>query len=132
MSPPSPEADPGVRRVEKPWGYELIWVETDRYVGKVLHIEAGHRLSLQYHEVKDEALLQQTGEMDLLLENDQGQLFNRRMRPGDSVHIVAGRKHRMTAVTDCDVVEVSTPELDDVVRLEDDYSRVATNSGDGG
>ncbi|HCP48301.1 MAG TPA: cupin [Deltaproteobacteria bacterium] len=121
-----------MRRVDKPWGYELIWVETDRYVGKILHIEAGHRLSFQYHKVKDEALLQQVGEMDLLLENDEGVLVSRRMEPGDSVHIPAGRRHRMTAVTDCDVVEVSTPELDDIVRLEDDYARVVPNSVDDG
>lgn len=121
-----------MRRIAKPWGFELVWAETDRYVGKVLHIEAGHRLSLQYHVAKDESLLQQTGEMELLLEDDRGELVARRMTPGDSVHIAPGRRHRITAITDCDVVEVSTPELDDVVRLEDDYDRASSTPDDAG
>jgi len=112
------------RRVDKPWGWELIWVETDDYVGKILHIEEGCRLSLQYHRLKDESLLQQSGELELLLEDEHGELQTLRLQPGDTARIPPGRRHRMTAVTTCDVLEVSTPQLDDVVRLEDDYGRV--------
>lgn len=116
------------RRVDKPWGWELVWAETDDYVGKILHIEAGHRLSLQLHRVKDESLYVVSGELDLVLEDEGGALPVRRMGVGDVVRILPGRRHRMTAVTTCDVMEVSTPELDDVVRLSDDYGR----SGDDG
>jgi len=113
-----------VRRVDKPWGWELVWAETDRYVGKLLHVKAGTRLSLQYHRVKEETMLLQSGEIDLLLEDDDGVLRTRRLQAGVSVHIAPGRRHRLIAVTDADVIEVSTPELDDVVRLEDDHGRV--------
>jgi quercetin dioxygenase-like cupin family protein len=115
-----------MRRVEKPWGYELVWAETPRYVGKVLHIRAGERLSRQYHRVKDETLLVTAGEMELELGSAE-RLERRRMRPSDAVHIAPGTIHRMIAVTDVDVVEVSTPELDDVVRLEDAYGREGTS-----
>ncbi len=116
-----------MRRVEKPWGHELIWAETARYVGKVLHIKAGERLSRQYHRVKDETLLLQSGEMVLEIGPD-GSVDERRMRAGDVFHVVPGTIHRMVAVTDVDVVEVSTPELDDVVRLEDVYGRTGTSA----
>lgn len=116
-----------MRRVDKPWGHEIIWAETARYVGKILHIRAGERLSRQYHRVKDETLLIQTGEMDLEL-GPAGSVERRRMRPGDSFHVTPGTIHRMVAVTDVDVVEVSTPELDDVVRLEDVYGREGTSA----
>jgi mannose-6-phosphate isomerase len=115
-----------MRRVEKPWGYELIWAETERYVGKVLHINAGQRLSRQYHNKKEETFLVQTGEMDL----EVGQGADARiirMRQLDSFHCLPKTVHRMVAVTDVDVVEVSTPELDDVVRLEDAYGREGTS-----
>ena len=115
-----------MRRVEKPWGHELIWAETARYVGKVLHIKAGQRLSRQFHHKKEETFLIQTGEMDL--EIGQGaEIKTLRMRPGDSYHCLPKTIHRMIAVSDVDVVEVSTPELDDVVRLEDVYGREGTN-----
>ena len=116
-----------MRRVEKPWGHELIWAETARYVGKVLHIKAGERLSRQYHRVKDESLLLLCGEMVLEIGPD-GSVDERRMRAGDVFHVVPGTIHRMVAVTDVDVVEVSTPELDDVVRLEDVYGRTGTSA----
>ncbi|HMF47043.1 MAG TPA: cupin domain-containing protein [Candidatus Saccharimonadales bacterium] len=108
--------------VNKPWGYEIIWAHTDRYVGKILHINKGESLSYQYHVVKDETIRLLSGALDLDLECDgeRGQL---RLAPGESLHIVPGMKHRMIAVEDCDVLEVSTPELDDVVRLEDRYGR---------
>ncbi len=110
------------KRVEKPWGYELWWAQTDRYVGKLLHVKAGHRLSLQYHERKDETIHLWAG--DLLLVVDEGRgLEERRLSPGQSYHVRPLTKHRIVAITDCDVLEVSTPEVDDVVRLEDSYGR---------
>lgn len=111
-----------MKRVDKPWGHELIWAHTDKYVGKVLHIEAGHQLSLQYHEVKDETIYIQSGIMDLVIE-ENGKKETIRMNPGDSRHIPTGTIHRMISVETCDAFEVSTPELDDVVRIEDSYGR---------
>ncbi len=115
-----------MRRVDKPWGHELIWAETARYVGKILHIRAGHRLSRQYHRVKEETLLVQSGEMDLEI-GAAGAVETRRMRAGDVFHVAPGTIHRMIGVTDVDVLEVSTPELDDVVRLDDAYGRQGTS-----
>ncbi len=108
--------------VEKPWGYEIIWAHTDRYVGKILHIRKGECLSYQYHRVKDETIRVLSGVLDLDLERD-GEREKLRLAPDESLHIVPRMKHRMIAVEDCDVLEVSTPELDDVVRLEDRYGR---------
>ncbi len=110
-------------RTEKPWGYELRWAITDKYLGKVLHIKRGEALSLQYHSRKDESILLLNGLMDLDLEDDEGVVRIQRLVPGDSRRIHPGRRHRMTAVEECDVFEVSTPDLDDVVRLEDRYGR---------
>lgn len=124
MPEPRP-ASPGhdaVVRVEKPWGYELIWAHTDRYVGKLLHIKAGHRLSLQFHNVKDETIHVQRGQMRFVVE-EGGVMVERLLGPGASYHIPPHTRHRMIAETDCDVLEASTPELDDVVRLEDNYGR---------
>jgi mannose-6-phosphate isomerase len=113
-----------IRRVEKPWGYELIFAHTDRYVGKILHVNAGQALSLQYHEIKDETLYLSQGEIELVVEED-GSLVTITLRGGDSYHITPGTRHRMVAGADgCEIIEVSTPELDDVVRLEDRYGRV--------
>jgi len=112
-----------IRRVEKPWGYEIIFAHTDGYVGKILHVNAGQALSLQYHEVKDETLYMNDGEVELLVE-ENGELVNRTLRGGDSYRIVPFTRHRMIAgANGCDIIEVSTPELDDVVRLEDRYGR---------
>jgi len=112
-----------ITRVEKPWGYELHWAVTDRYVGKVLHINAGHALSLQYHVRKEETVLLWSGR--LLYEIQDGdRLAKHELRPGDRMHVTPGTIHRMTALEDCDIFEVSTPDLDDVVRLEDRYGRV--------
>lgn len=116
-----------MKRVEKPWGYELIWAHTERYVGKVLHIAAGQRLSRQYHERKEETFLVQSGTMNLELGAD-GDVRVLVMNAGDSFHCLPRTIHRMIAVTDVDVVEVSTPELDDVVRLEDAYGREGTSA----
>lgn len=111
-----------VTRVEKPWGYEVHWAKTSRYVGKLIHVNAGHALSLQYHNLKDETIYLHSGR--LLFEIQQGSnLVAREMQPGERVHIAAGTIHRMTAIEDSDVFEVSTPELHDVVRLEDRYGR---------
>jgi mannose-6-phosphate isomerase-like protein (cupin superfamily) len=115
-----------MRRVNKPWGYEIIWAETERYVGKILHIAAGQKLSRQYHVKKDETFLVQAGHMDLEL----GEGADRKvvhMGVQDAFHCRPGTIHRMVAVTDVDVIEVSTPELDDVVRLEDAYGREGTS-----
>jgi len=114
------------QKVEKPWGYELIWAHTEHYVGKVLHINRGESLSYQYHVVKDETIRLLSGSLEMDLEVD-GQRSTIRLSPGECLHIVPGMKHRMTAVESCDVLEVSTPELDDVVRLEDRYGRAGSS-----
>jgi len=110
------------KRVEKPWGHELWWAQTDRYVGKLLHVRAGHKLSLQYHERKDETIHLWSGELELVLDEGDG-LAAHRMKPGESYRVKPLTKHRMVAITDCDILEVSTPEVEDVVRLEDAYGR---------
>jgi mannose-6-phosphate isomerase-like protein (cupin superfamily) len=115
-----------MRRVDKPWGYEIIWAETERYVGKLLHIRAGHKLSRQYHVKKDETFFVQSGEMDLEV-GKPPQVETRRLSVHGSFHCPPNTVHRMVAVTDVDVLEVSTPELDDVVRLEDAYGREGTS-----
>ena len=112
-----------VERVEKPWGYELIFARTERYVGKILHVNAGESLSLQYHEQKDETLHVISGELLLTIEHD-GDRRELPLRAGESFHIPPRLIHRMFAVVDTDVAEASTPELGDVVRLEDRYGRV--------
>ncbi len=113
--------------VQKPWGYELIWAHTERYVGKILHIKQGESLSYQYHRVKDETIRLLNGIMEMDIESD-GECSKLRLAPGECLRIVPGMKHRMIAVEECDVLEVSTPELDDVVRLEDRYGRAGSAS----
>jgi len=110
-------------RVDKPWGHELIWAKTDRYVGKILHIKAGHALSLQYHERKDETVFLLSGRMRFQTGESEKELRERVLEAGESFHITPRMRHRMVAETDRDVLEASTPELDDVVRLEDRYGR---------
>jgi mannose-6-phosphate isomerase len=112
-----------VTKVDKPWGHELHWAKTERYVGKVLHVTAGHALSLQYHNVKDETIFLWKGKLLFEIQNGDA-LEKREMLPGESVHITPHTIHRMTAIEDSDIFEVSTPELDDVVRLEDRYGRI--------
>ncbi len=111
------------RRVKKPWGYELLWAENARYVGKILHIERGGQLSYQYHRRKDETIHLLAGVLELDVGTPDGDRRTRRLRPGQSFHIPARLRHRLTAIETCDVLEASTPELDDVVRLEDRYGR---------
>jgi len=110
-------------RVEKPWGFELIWAHTDRYVGKLIVVETGKRLSLQFHRVKEESIYVAAGKLRLHLENDDGEVVTREMGPGDHAHIPVGRRHRFESIERVEILEVSTPELDDVVRVEDDYGR---------
>ena len=116
------------RRVDKPWGHELIWAHTDRYVGKILVIEAGQRLSLQRHLVKDESILVSSGRLRLHLEDDEGTVVIEELEPGAHRHVATGRIHRYEAIDRCTLIEVSTPELDDVVRLEDDFGREGTSA----
>lgn len=113
-------------RVEKPWGYELRWAITDRYLGKVLHVNKGEALSLQYHERKDEYHYVVKGVVDMELGGPDGTLATHRMSAGDTLHLPPGTRHRLTAVEDTDIFEVSTPEIDDVVRLDDRYGRAGT------
>jgi mannose-6-phosphate isomerase-like protein (cupin superfamily) len=116
------------RRVEKPWGHELIWALTDRYCGKTLVIEAGRRLSLQYHERKDESILVMSGRLRLYLDDDDGMLRVRELGAGESAHVAVGRRHRYEAIDRVEIIEVSTPELEDVVRIEDDFGREGTSA----
>jgi mannose-6-phosphate isomerase-like protein (cupin superfamily) len=109
-------------RVQKPWGYELHWAKTNKYVGKLIYVNAGEALSLQYHNVKDETIFLRSGRM-LFEIAENGTRVTREMQVGESVHITPGTLHRMTAIDDCEIFEVSTPELDDVVRVEDRYGR---------
>jgi mannose-6-phosphate isomerase len=118
----------GERYVEKPWGHELIWAVTDRYVGKVLVIEAGRRLSLQRHEIKDESIFVTSGRLRLYLEDDAGVVRVEELGPGEHRHVPTGRIHRYEAIERVELMEVSTPELDDVVRLEDDFGREGTSA----
>jgi mannose-6-phosphate isomerase-like protein (cupin superfamily) len=113
------------RRVEKPWGYELIWAETEEYVGKILHVVMGGALSLQYHEIKDETFFLLRGRLLLRAGRSADELVDYRMLEGQSFHMPTGTVHRMIAETDCDILEVSTPHLEDIVRLEDRYGRIA-------
>ena len=110
--------------IPKPWGHETVWARTERYVGKILHVRAGESLSLQYHRVKDETIRVLAGALRFEVGGEGEPLVAVQLGPGDGWHITPGTRHRMTALADTDVLEVSTPELDDVVRLEDRYGRV--------
>lgn len=114
-----------MQRIEKPWGYEEIWACTSDYVGKIIAINKGHRLSLQYHKVKDETIRILEGEMNLEVEHKGEPRKVVRLKKDQSYHIPPGTKHRMAAVEECLFLEVSTPQLTDVVRLEDDYGRAS-------
>lgn len=112
-------------RVDKPWGYELIWAHTERYVGKILHLRRHEALSFQYHRVKEETIRLLSGRLRFETQTAGGEREVRILEPGDGAHVPAGLRHRLEALEDCDILEVSTPELDDVVRLEDRYGRAA-------
>ena len=116
------------RRIEKPWGWELIWAHTDDYVGKLLFVRAGHSLSLQFHRVKDEAWLVHEGRAELEMGAPGAALTESEVvGPGAAFHMPPGTVHRVTALEDTLILEVSTPHLDDVVRLEDQYGRQGTS-----
>ncbi len=117
-----------IARTDKPWGYELLIAKTDAYIGKVLHVSAGHALSLQYHEQKDETIHLHSGDAVMVYHDDAGTPGEYPMKPGDSFHVPPHSVHRIRAVTDCDFFEVSTIQLDDVVRLEDSYGRQGTSA----
>jgi mannose-6-phosphate isomerase len=110
-------------KVDKPWGHELIWAKTDRYVGKILFVKAGEALSLQYHRLKDETIMVLSGRMEFTHYFDNERPETEELAPNVPFHITPGMRHRMVAIEDTHIVEVSTPELDDVVRLEDRYGR---------
>ena len=115
------------RFVAKPWGQEEIFARTERYVGKILSIDAGEALSLQYHRHKEETLRVLDGTLDFEAGEAPDRMVRHRLEAGAVVHVPPGTLHRLTAVTDCRLLEVSTPELDDVVRLEDRYGRAGTS-----
>lgn len=118
-----------VRHVPKPWGHETIWAHTDRYVGKILHVKAGEKLSVQYHEKKDETVYLLSGEMKYWVQlPGDTELRDQRLVAGQSFRITPHTIHAIEAVTDIDVLEASTPELDDVVRITDRYGREGTNA----
>jgi mannose-6-phosphate isomerase len=115
-------------RVDKPWGYELRWAVTDRYLGKLIHIEGGQALSLQYHVQKDESIFVLSGLLDLVLESADGTLQTHRLAPGTSARVRSGRRHRFVAVEETDLFEASSAEIDDIVRLEDRYGREGSSA----
>lgn len=131
MSSSAPHFDPKAfstdsyaRRIEKPWGYELHWVPpTADYMGKLLHINKGSRLSLQVHDQKSESWFVMSGQAAVIWENDKGQLVQTDLRPGVGYTTQIGQRHRLVGVSDCDIIEVSTPEQGTTWRLEDDYAR---------
>jgi mannose-6-phosphate isomerase-like protein (cupin superfamily) len=117
-----------VTHVPKPWGWEKIWAHTDRYVGKILHINAGHALSVQYHERKDETVYLLAGQLRYWVRDEQGAMRDMNLAVGEAFRITPGTVHYMEAVSDCDILETSTPDLDDVVRLKDRYGREGTSA----
>ena len=112
------------RKTEKPWGFELLFAHTSKYAGKLIFIGKGHRLSLQYHERKDETIYIYEGKVLLEIEGSNGHLVPTTLQPGQCIRIPPRTKHRLKAIEDTTLFEVSTPELKDVIRLEDDYGRV--------
>ncbi len=116
--------EPYAKKIDKPWGYEIHWVREDApYMGKIMHINEGGRLSLQIHDQKQESYLVIKGEAALLWENQRGEMVETKLEPGKGYSTKIGQKHRLVGVTDCDIVEVSTPESGTTWRLEDDYAR---------
>lgn len=110
--------------VEKPWGHELHWVPADKsYMGKIEHVNAGCRLSLQVHDKKQETMMILEGRAKMVWENEQGELTETELEPGQGYTVEIGQKHRLVGITDCKVLEVSTPEIGTTWRLEDDYAR---------
>jgi mannose-6-phosphate isomerase len=118
-----------LRRVDKPWGHEEIFaLVPGKFCGKALHIRAGHALSLQYHERKEETIAVQSGRVLFEVGEHESELDAFEMEPGDTIHVVPGTRHRMTAITDCVLLEASTTHIDDVVRIDDRYGRSGTSA----
>lgn len=118
------EDSPFIKKVEKPWGYELIFTSDELpYTGKIMHINAGKRLSLQIHDQKQETQMLISGQCNLVHDNKEGELITEEMEPNKGYTAQIGQRHRLQAITDCDIFEVSTPELGNTYRLEDDYQR---------
>jgi len=116
--------EPYIKRVEKPWGYELHWVrEGEPYIGKILHINAGARLSLQVHDEKQESWFLMNGQASVIWENNRGELIETELQPGQGYSTKIGQKHRLKGITNCDIIEASTPEAGTTWRLDDDYAR---------
>lgn len=123
-NPSSFDTSPYVKRVEKPWGYELHWVRPgEPYIGKLLHVNAGARLSLQLHDIKQESWFLVNGQAAVIWEDNSGELVETELQPGWGYSTKIGQKHRLKGITDADIVEVSTPEAGTTYRLEDDYAR---------
>lgn len=119
---------PYARRVEKPWGWETHWVPDDKpYMGKILHIDEGKRFSLQYHDKKLETWYLMTGRAKIIWDGDDGELEEVEMKKGKGYSVDIKQRHRIKAITDCDIIEVSMPEVGTTYRLEDDYSRAGRN-----
>ena len=115
---------PYVKRVEKPWGYELHWVpEKMPYMGKIEHVKAGARMSLQIHDQKRETWLLINGRAKVIWDNEKGELIETELQKGQGYTCCIGQRHRLCGITDCDIIEVSTPEMGTTLRLEDDYKR---------
>jgi mannose-6-phosphate isomerase-like protein (cupin superfamily) len=118
-----------IKITKKPWGEERLFAKTDKYAGKILIVRKGHRLSLQYHKIKDETLYLEDGILKLTIEKGKNNLVSRSVIAGESLRVPAKTLHRIEAIENCRLIEVSTPELDDVVRVEDDYGRAKTKEG---
>ncbi|OGY85871.1 MAG: hypothetical protein A2233_00045 [Candidatus Kerfeldbacteria bacterium RIFOXYA2_FULL_38_24] len=115
---------PFCQKIEKPWGWEILWTKPGKpYTGKIIHILAGRRLSLQWHDQKEESMYLLTGQAKIIWENNQGEMIETAMEEGKGYSICLGQKHRLAGITDCDIVEVSTPEIGTTYRLADDYQR---------
>lgn len=115
---------PYVKRIEKPWGYELHWVPENRpYMGKIEHVNAGARMSLQIHDSKQESWFLMSGKAKVIWENSEGEIIETELQPGQGYSCELGQRHRLAGITDCDIIEVSTPEMGTTLRLEDDYKR---------
>ncbi len=118
-----------ITRVSKPWGYETIWAHSERYTGKIIHINAGHELSVQYHNKKDETVYLLSGQIIYRVQRNGDEVLDDvRLQVGESFRVIPGTIHQMVAVTDCEVLEVSTPEVNDIVRLSDKYGREGTTA----
>jgi mannose-6-phosphate isomerase len=124
FDPSNFSTDSYVKKVDKPWGYEIHWVPADApYLGKVLHINEGARLSLQLHDQKQESWFLMNGRAAAMWETSDGELVQTELQPGQGYNTKVGQRHRLIGITDCDVIEVSTPEIGTTWRLEDDYAR---------